>query len=171
MPSFNETFLIFAAAGGLTQIIGANLLIASFGFRNFVVGTAFSKTEVVQAAAFAWRVLGERVSAWVLLGIGVGVAGVLTLSPGGGKLSTRQFVDALKQPVTVYGLSAGAFFALTAVLVKRATLALGAANAVEHALLTLAVVMIMQTIMHGAYVAWREPRTLQRVITTWRVSS
>ncbi|MFC7554116.1 hypothetical protein ACFQU7_20785 [Pseudoroseomonas wenyumeiae] len=59
---FGWTFLLYAAIGGLTQIIGTNLLIMSFGPRGFAVGTAYSKTEAVQGAVLALVLLGERIS-------------------------------------------------------------------------------------------------------------
>ena len=170
-PHVGVSFVAFAAMGGLAQIVGTNLLIAAFGYRNFVVGTAFSKTEAVQAALFAWLALGERLGRFVILGVGCGVAGVLVLSLAGRKLSARQIAESLVQPAALYGLSAGALFALTGVLVKRATIELGHPDAVAAAFATLAIVMLLQTVMHGVYVAWREPATLRRAAATWRTSS
>ena len=39
IPTPNVTFLFHCAAGGLLQILATNLLILSFGYRNFAVGT------------------------------------------------------------------------------------------------------------------------------------
>ena len=39
------------------------------------------------------------------------------------------------------------------------------------ALVTLSVVMVLQTIMHGGYVLIREPRTFRNIVETWRTSS
>src|SRR3954447_16713215 len=44
LPPLNLAFLAFAAAGGLGQILGTNLLIMAFGHRGFAVGTAYAKT-------------------------------------------------------------------------------------------------------------------------------
>ncbi len=170
-PHLSAMFFVFAAVGGLTQIVGTNLLIAAFSYRNFVVGTAFSKTEAMQAALFAWLVFGERLGAIVLLGIGLGVVGVLALSLGGRQLSVKDLAKAIKQPAALCGLGAGALFALTGVFVKRATIEFAQPDAVLSALVTLAIVMTMQTAMHGTYIAWREPQTLKQAIATWRTSS
>jgi drug/metabolite transporter (DMT)-like permease len=169
-PRISMPFLALAAGGGLAQIVGTQLLIAAFGYRNFVVGTAFSKTEALQAAVFAWLLLGERLSLGAIAGIALGVAGVLILALGGGKVTSKQVVASLGQPAALVGLGAGASFALTAVLVKRATMALELSDAVAAALATLATVMLLQTFMHGAFVALREPATLRRVLVTWRSS-
>jgi drug/metabolite transporter (DMT)-like permease len=170
-PHVSMQFLVVAAAGGLAQIVGTQLLIAAFGYRNFVVGTAFSKTEALQAAVFAWLILGEHLSLPAIVGIALGVAGVLVLAlGGGGKVAPKQLLASLGQPAALVGLGAGASFALTSVLVKRATMALDLQDPVAAALATLAAVMLLQTVMHGTFVAWREPATWRRVLETWRTS-
>jgi drug/metabolite transporter (DMT)-like permease len=170
-PHVSMQFLVLAAAGGLAQIVGTQLLIAAFGYRNFVVGTAFSKTEALQAAVFAWLILGEHLSLPAIVGIALGVAGVLVLAlGGGGKVAPKQLLASLGQPAALVGLGAGASFALTSVLVKRATMALDLQDPVAAALATLAAVMLLQTVMHGTFVAWREPATWRRVLETWRTS-
>ncbi len=171
VPAPTSTFLAFAALGGLAQIAATVLLLLAFRFRNFVVGTAFSKTEAVQAAIFGWLVLGERLDGLVLTGIGVGVAGVLLLGLGGRHLSSREVLSALGQPAALCGLSSGALFALTAVFVKQATLDLDTADPVLAALMTLVAVNLLQTVMQGGYIALREPQTLRAVAATWRQSS
>jgi drug/metabolite transporter (DMT)-like permease len=170
LPAIDATFVGWAAAAGLAQVVGTTLLIMAFGYRNFVVGTAFSKTEAVQAAIFAWAALGERLGPLVVLGIVMSVAGVLTLALGGRALKARDMLGALGQPAALCGLGAGALFALTGVLVKQATLHLDMPDPVAAALVTLAVVLLLQTAMQGTWVAWREPGTWRRVGATWRTS-
>ena len=46
-------------AGGIFQIVATNLLIMSFGYRNFAVGTAYAKTEAAQSAVIALFILHE----------------------------------------------------------------------------------------------------------------
>jgi drug/metabolite transporter (DMT)-like permease len=171
LPRLDAAYVGWAAAAGLTQILGTALLIMAFGHRNFVVGTAFAKTEAVQAAVFAWAVLGERLSMSVVAGIVTSVAGVLTLALGGRSLKLRDLAGALGQPAALCGLGAGALFALTGVLVKRATIDLAMPDPVAGALVTLAVVLVLQTAMLGTFVAWHEPGTWGRVAATWRTSA
>ena len=115
IPALAWTFLAFAALGGLAQIMATVVLLLAFRFRNFVVGTAFSKTEAVQAAIFGWLVLGERLDGLVLAGTGLGVGGVLHLGLGGRYLSARDLLAALGQPAALCGLASGALFAFTAI--------------------------------------------------------
>jgi drug/metabolite transporter (DMT)-like permease len=170
-PSLDATFFAWAAAAGLAQVLGTTLLIMAFGYRNFVVGTAFSKTEAVQAAILAWVVLGERLTGIMIAGVVTSVAGVLTLALGGRLLNPRDMLVALGQPAALCGLGAGALFALTGVLIKQATVHLAMPDPVAAALVTLAVVLLLQTLMLGAWVAWWEPATWRGIVVTWRTSA
>ena len=158
-PVPNAGFLLGCAAGGLAQVVGTSLLIMAFGHRNFAVGTAYSKTDAVQAAAVSWLLLGETLPPLALAGIGVGVCGVLLLSLAGRGLNPRELLC---------GLGAGAGFALAGVGIKSATLALAAPDPVLSALLALVVTNTLQTAMQGAWMAWREPAGLRAAFTAWR---
>jgi drug/metabolite transporter (DMT)-like permease len=171
LPGVAAAFWPLAAAGGLAQILGTNALIAAFGYRGFVVGTAFSKTEALQAALVSFALLGERLGSLVWVGIGVGVAGVTVLGTAGKGLGWRGLAASLAQRGALLGLASGGLFALTGVLVKLATQQLATPDRVLAALVALAVVMAMQTVMHGSWVAWREPATWRAVWTSRRTSA
>jgi drug/metabolite transporter (DMT)-like permease len=166
IPDHGSGFWTNAALGGLSQILGTNLLIMAFGFRNYVVGTAYAKTEAVQGAVLAMIMLGEQLSVLTWIGIGVGVAGVLVLSAGGQRLRPSQ----LAQPAALCGLGAGFLFAMTSVFIKRATLSIDTTDKVLAALLTLVVVLGLQTLMQGAYVVLREREQFAPIIRSWRTS-
>ena len=169
-PVLGTGFLLFAAIGGLTQIIGTNLLIMSFGPRGFAVGTAYSKTEAVQGAILALVLLGERISLLSSLGILVGVGGVLYLSLAGRNLTGRELLRATVQPAALCGFGAGAGFALTAIFIKSANLELDHPDAVLRAVTTLCVANALQTVMQGAWLAWKEPEQFRAVFRAWRDS-
>jgi drug/metabolite transporter (DMT)-like permease len=143
----------------------------AFGFRNFAVGTAYSKTDVVQSAVIALIVLHEvlRLLAWA--GIALGLCGVLTLSLVGRGLRPRELLAATIQPAALCGLSAGFLFALTTVFIKLANQALTGPSLVVRALLALVVTNTLQTVMQGGWLAWREPQELRKAFVTWRSSA
>jgi drug/metabolite transporter (DMT)-like permease len=170
VPHLSPAYLGLAAAAGLAQILGTALLILSFGHRGFVVGTAFSKTEALMAALAAAFFFGERLPWLAWVGIGTGVAGILLLSLFGKATSLRDLARAAVQPAALCGLGAAAMFALTGLLVKQATGHLALTDEPAAALITLVVVMLMQTAMHGTYVAFREPATLRAMAENWRNS-
>jgi drug/metabolite transporter (DMT)-like permease len=171
LPSPNLPFLLHCVAGGLMQILATNLLIMAFGFRNFAVGTAYSKTETAQTAVIALIVLHEvlRPIAWI--GIALGLSGVMTLSLAGRGVKPRDLVLATVQPAALCGLSAGFLFALTAVFIKLANKALSGPSLLVRALLVLVVMNTLQIMMQGAFLAWREPAELRKAMTTWRSSA
>lgn len=171
VPALGPSFLLYAAAGGLAQILGTNALIAAFGHRGFVAGTAFSKTEALQAALFALVFMGERLALLVWLGIAAGVAGVIVLAIGGKGTGLRALRRELAERGALLGLLSGALFALTGVLVKLATQELPPEDPIAAALVTLVVVLVLQTAMHGGWVCFREPATLRAIVRTWRTSS
>jgi drug/metabolite transporter (DMT)-like permease len=170
LPSIGGSFLAFALAAGFVQVIATNLLILSFGYRNYVVGTAYAKTEAVQGAVLAMILLGEMLSPLTWVGIGVGVIGVILLSTGGERLGPSEMMRQLAQPAALCGLGAGFLFALTAIFVKRATFAIETADKVHAALITLVTVLFLQMLMQGSYVVWRERDQVAKIFANWRVA-
>ncbi len=164
-------FLGLCAVGGLLQILGTNLLIMSFGPRGFAVGTAYSKTEGMQAAVLALILLGEHLSALSWMGIAFSIAGVLYLSLAGRDLTPIGVLRATRQPAALFGLAAGTGFALCAIAIKSANLELDHADPVLRALVVLVVTNVMQTIMQGAWLVWREPGEVAKVFASWRTSA
>ncbi|BBC71035.1 permease [Altererythrobacter sp. B11] len=170
VPEVSPAYLALAAGAGLAQILGTALLILSFGYRGFVAGTAFSKTEALMAAVAAAAFFGERLSALAWVGIAAGVAGIMLLSLPPTGSGWRELANGVAQPAALCGLGAAALFALTGLLVKHATEHLDLADPIAAALVTLAIVMLLQTAMHGAWVTWREPATWRALAQTWRNS-
>lgn len=174
-PVMNPRFIIDCLIAGFLQIIGTSLLIMAFGYRNFAVGTAYAKTEVVQGALMAWIILGEALSPLALVGIGVGIAGVLTLSLGGHSLKPSELLRATFQPAALCGLGTGLCFAFTAIFIKDGNRALGDVGGGDFGVITKAVFAlvttnVLQTLMQGLWILWREPAQLRLCFTTWRSS-
>lgn len=171
LPSPNLWFMAWCIAGGLAQILATNLLIMAFGYRNFAVGTAYAKTETAQSAIVALIVLHEVLGPLAWVGIAVGLCGVVTLSLAGRGLRPGELARATVQPAALAGLGAGFLFAITTVFIKLANRSLSGPSLLVRALLVLVVTNTLQTLMQGAYLAWREPGELRRAFTTWRSSA
>lgn len=162
LPAIGSRFLVFVALGGIAQIVATFLTVALFSLRNFAVGVAFTKTETVQVALFSAVILGEAVSPAGWLAIGIGFAGVILLSRGlepGAKLVGR--------PV-LYGVLAGGLFGLSAIGYRGATLELVPLPFFTRALVALAAATLLQTVLMSAWLTWREPGEMSRVLTRWR---
>ena len=165
-PPPTAAFALFCMGGGLAQILATALLIQSFSYRNFAVGTAYSKTEAVQTAVFAILILGEPIGLTATAAILVSLAGVLALSlPPGDLARPTRLVRDLASPAALLGIGSGAGFALAAVSYRAAALSLPGGGVAVRAGLTLVCVIVLQTLAMTAWLAWREPGQLAAV---WR---
>ena len=171
LPPANAAFVVDCAAGGTLQILGTSLLIMAFGYRNFAVGTAYAKTEAVQGALLAWLLLGEALRPLALGGIAIGVAGVLVLSLAGRGLRAREMLAASVQPAALCGIGAGLCFTLTAICIKEANRALGGPAIIPQAVFVLLATNLLQTVIQGTWIAWREPAQLRAALLSWRSSA
>ncbi|RUN75589.1 EamA/RhaT family transporter [Sphingomonas sp. TF3] len=169
-PALGVWFVPFCLGGGLAQIIATNLLLMAFGERNFVVGTAYSKTEAVQSALLSVFLLGDHLSLPTWVGIGFGVAGVMVLSTGGKRMAAGAFLRALGQPAARYGIASGFMFALTTIGIRAATQAVATPDHIRAALIVLATTVAAQTVAQGAYLLLRERDQVVRVFSEWRVA-
>ncbi len=170
LPSPNAMFLVYCVVGGITQIIGTFLLVALFAYRNFAVGTTYSKTETVQAALFGIIVLGDHPSLGAVAAILVSFVGVVAISMAKSNLTLGNFVRSLSEKPTLMGIGTGAGFGISAVCYRAASLSLEADGFLISASYTLVTVLIIQTVMMGLWLLWREPDQLVKTAKAWKVS-
>jgi drug/metabolite transporter (DMT)-like permease len=169
LPALSPRFLLLCLGGGLSQIVATVLLITAFGLRNFVVGSAYAKTEAAQLLVMSVAVFGVRLPALAVFGILLAVAGVLMLSFTERHMRLRQLLAASMQPAALCGLGAGFCFALTALALRQASLVLPPAMPVVlKGLLALLVTNVLQTAMQGGYMAWRRRGQLRSCLQAWR---
>jgi hypothetical protein len=109
----------------MAQVIASALLIAMFSHRNFFVGTAFSKTETIQAAVLCFLVLGDDRSIGAIIGICVGMAGVIAVAAAKSRPGAGNVIASLKSKATVIGLMIGLVFGIAAICFRGASLSLG----------------------------------------------
>lgn len=159
------SFAALAMTGGIAQIIATGCMIHLFSYRNFAVGTAFTKTEVLQTALFGLVLLGEGVSLPALLAIIGGLAGILLISLPVEAGRSRFALDGR----VIYGILSGGLFGLSAVCFRGASLSLGDGPAFLRASLTLAAVLGFQALLIGVWLKLREAGELSRVWRAWRV--
>jgi drug/metabolite transporter (DMT)-like permease len=165
LPEPNAVFFLYCVLGGVAQILGTAFLVASFTHDNFAVGTAFSKTEVLQTALFGLILLGDTLTVPIAAGIAVSFLGVVILSFRGRLGSLLSGNRAL-----TLGVLAGTGVGIASVCYRAAALALPGGGFLERAGCTLAVTVSLQTAIMAGYLAWREPGELTRVASSWRSS-
>jgi drug/metabolite transporter (DMT)-like permease len=170
IPAVNATFLVYCLLGGLSQIIFTFLLVWMFSFRNFATGTIYSKTETVQVAILGLLILGDPLSIAAGAAILISLIGVMALSVAGTKITPASLIASLGEKTTLIGLTCGAFLGSSVVLFRGGALSLGGEGFIMQAAFTLAVSVVFQTVMMGAYLAVRERGQLKAVIVHWRPS-
>lgn len=167
-PAPTGLFLLGCAVAGLAQVLGTSLLIMAFGYRNFAVGTAYSKTDAMQAAIVGALAFNETLSPLAWCGIAVGGLGVLVLSLAGRGLRPADLAAATLQPAALCGLGAGTGFAVAGLGIRFAVGELNEPDRIVAALFALVLTNSMQTAMQGGWMAWREPAGLRAAFTQWR---
>ncbi len=161
LPPPPARFWVFAAVGGLTQVMATWCVVLLFARRNFAVGITLKKTEVIQTALVGLAVLGDRVSPPALGAILLGLWGVLVLSGTPGLAGGP--VRRLWNRAAGLGLASGALFAVSAVAYRGATLEVASADAFLRAAISVSAVTLMQTLGMGLWLARSEPGQLARV--------
>jgi drug/metabolite transporter (DMT)-like permease len=171
LPRPNATFALYALVGGLAQITATALLLYSFAFRNFAVGTTYSKTETVQTAIFGILILGEPLGLGAVVAILISLAGVMTISVASTRMSFLGLLASLTEKPALIGIASGAFFGLSAISYRGASLSLGEHGFLIRAAYTLACVTVFQTIVMALYMRLREPGQVTAVLRAWRVAA
>lgn len=171
LPGWTFNFVALAAAGGIAQIVATNLLIMAFGYRNFAVGTAYSKTEAPQAAVMAWLLLDETLRPLGWTGLGIALAGVMVLSLAASRLTVRALLRDAVQPAALCGIGAGFLFGLTGICFRAASTGLDGGDVLTRAIFTLSVTNVLQTLIAGAWLLARKPAEFGQAFATWRQSA
>jgi drug/metabolite transporter (DMT)-like permease len=169
-PTPNAAFAAWLLAASVAQILATFLLIYVLAFRNFPVGVAYSKTEVVQAAVFGLAFLGDPLNTWSATSIVVGTFGVMLMSLVASEHPLRAiFVGWFEKPALL-GILSGALFAVAATGFRGASLSLEHPNPIVAASFTLAFATVLQSALMSVYIAWREREQFRAMIEAWRPS-
>jgi drug/metabolite transporter (DMT)-like permease len=162
-PHISAGFWPWVLLGALTQIAATALMLAAMGERSFVVATAYIKTEPVQVALFGLIFLGDRISLPVAAAILIATTGVVAMS-----WKPNRGAEGGAKPM-VLGLTAGAFFALSAIGYRGAILTVNA-EFVMAATSTLAIGLAVQAALLSLYLAVRQRGVLVAIARAWRPS-
>jgi drug/metabolite transporter (DMT)-like permease len=169
-PAVNAEFFAWAVVGGLSQISATFLLIYLFSYRNFAVGTAYSRTEPAQAALFGLIFLTETITWGVLAAIAISVFGVMLISVAQMEFRWRTLFTSVFGRNALIGLASGTLFGISAVAYRAASLALGGPNFMMQAAVTLTWVIIFQAAIMFAWMAWKDRSEIARIKAAWKPS-
>ena len=169
-PRPGAGFAGWVALGALSQIAATALLLRTMQERNFALGVAYSKTEVVQVALFAFVALGDRVGPAALFAIACATVGVLLLSPADKARPLRALLSGWTGKPALLGLASGSAFAFAAVGYRGAALSFDHAPYLSAAALTLVAALALQTVVLGGWLLARAPAVVAGALREWRPS-
>lgn len=165
LPHVPGRFWAFIGLGAVSQILATVALLQSFRLRDFAIGTVYSKSEVLLVAALAAAGFAPalRPAGWV--GAVLVTIGVAALASKG---SLVTLIRRAGDPAALMGLLAAAGFALAAVGIAAASRALTDAPSFDRAVLTLTVLLVVQTGLNTLWFAARAPAELAATARAWR---
>lgn len=169
-PSLNVSFAGWVALGSVAQIVATALLLRAMAERNFALGVAYAKSDVLQVAVFGFVFLGDAVSGGTAAAVLIGTLGVLLLSPPDPRHPFRALLTGWTQRSALLGLGAGTCFAMSAVGFRGAALALPETPYLMAAAFTLAVAQALQTLLLGGWLLARNATVVVRTLRAWRPS-
>jgi drug/metabolite transporter (DMT)-like permease len=170
IPSPNGAFAWWIVVSSVTQIGATALLLRVMAERNFALGTAYAKTEIIQVALFALVFLGDPLTSGVLLAIAVSTVGVMLLAPIDRKRPLRALLAGWTTRPALLGLLSGSCFGIAAVGYRGAALALGNTPYPMAAACTLAAAQSLQTALLGGWLLVRNAAVVIAVAREWRKS-
>jgi len=165
---FAPTLLLWLPVGALAQVLATFLLLDLMGRRNFAVGVAWSKTEILLIAIAGWLLLGDALGPLGWTAVLLASLGVVLLSARG--LAPADLLGGEARRVAWRGLATGAGFALAAVAYRASILAAGGPGSLLAAAWALLLAQTLQSLALLGWLARRERRVVTAVLRAWRTS-
>lgn len=182
VPGFGMAWLAYTLIGAMAQVVATALLIRMFTLRSFGVGTILTKVDVVITAILGAVFFSERLSAGGMLALSVVMAGVVLMSlermqragglgtaPRGSVLGTIGAMLADKSILVALGCAGS--FAISFLTFREAALVIGEGSFLWRGAWTVVLAILMQTVIVGAWLAWREPGLVAKVAPHLRIST
>nr|WP_238481966.1 EamA family transporter [Pinisolibacter aquiterrae] len=177
-PVPQDLFWLWAALGGIGQILATACMLAAMRDRSFLVTIAYTKTEPVQVALFSLAFLGEVPTPMLIGAILMATVGVMILSwPKASPAPTSETATSAPEPgrlarwrPALLGIASGGFFGLAAVFFKGAIRAADSGGFLVDAATALVASLTVQTAILTGWLAWRSPSVLVATLREWRPS-
>ena len=164
----NSNFITYVILASILQISFTLLFLYLLKFTNFLVGTALSKTEVIQIAFFEFIILKDYLNFYALLGIMISTIGVIIFSTK----DLKNIINGFFSKSTVVGLLCGTLLALSVVFYRGSMEFLEFSNKnFDRALLTLFAATIIQTSLITFYLLLFEITEFKKIKSNIKLSS
>ena len=164
----DSNFITYVILASVLQISFTLLFLYLLKFTNFLVGTALSKTEVIQIAFFEFIILKDYLNFYALLGIMISTIGVIIFSTK----DLKNIINSFFSKSTVVGLLCGTLLALSVVFYRGSMEFLEFTNKnFDRALLTLFAATIIQTSLITFYLLLFEICEFKKIKSNIKLSS
>ena len=163
-PSFNADFWLASATGAATQVLATAALLVAMNRAGFAVGTALQQSSLPLAAIVGLVVFHDHLSGLAWLGVTITTAGLAVLTWPKGATGPKPVSGAL------FGLLSGLLFGFSLNAVRHSGLALEPNHRIYAAIVSLAVVQAMQSVVLTAALAVRDRMALKAIMIGWRES-
>ena len=164
----NSNFVFYVILASVLQISFTLLFLYLLKFTNFLVGTALSKTEVIQIAFFEFIILRDYLNFYALLGIMISTIGVIIFSTK----DLKNIINSFFSKSTVVGLFCGTLLALSVVFYRGSMEFIDFSNRnFDKALLTLFAATIIQTSLITLYLVFFEISEFKKLKSNIKLSS
>ncbi len=168
MPGFKPEFALWVSIAAVSQIVATFALLHLFSFRNFTVGTAYSRTEPAQTAVFALVLFGDRLPALGIVAIAISVVGVILISVARTKITPVSLFSSVLSPTALIGLASGTLFGLAAVGYRAAAFSVVHEQFFMQSATTLVCAIVLQSILMLGWVLLRERDELPLIAKAWK---
>ena len=165
IQSYN--FILYVILGSIFQITFTFLFLYLFKFTNFLVGTALSKTEVIQIAFFEFIILKDHLSIYAIFGIIISTFGVIIFSTK----DLKNILDGFFSKSTIVGIFCGTLLALSIVFFRGSMefITFTEKN-FDKALITLLAATIVQTTLITIYLLFFEIKQFHKIQSNIKLS-
>lgn len=172
LPETGATFWVWVVLAAFMQISAQQFLLNAFAHNSFTVGTAYSRTEAVQAAIIGFVLLGDRISLSAVIAIALTVAGVIILALAKSAMNLAGLATAITSRGAWIGLAAGTCFGLSATSYRGASLALADGlqepNFLMQAAFTLLTSITIQTCALLVWMLIFDRDEIRRIAGAWK---
>lgn len=168
MPDVSFRFFLWAAIGGLFQMLATVCVVETFKHRNFAIGVTLKKTEVIMAAIVGLILLGDPISGIGWFGLIIGLVGVLILSDP--PQASGAWRHRIWNKAAGLGILSGVLFAFCGVSLRAAILELGTDDVFLRPMFALVIVVGFQTAVMAVWLRVTQKGQITRVLGAWKTA-
>lgn len=170
--NIDSNFYLCCFGAAIAQILATLCLVELFSRRNFTIGIAYSKTDVIQVTILAAIFLSQSIPPLAIFAVLISFVAIILLSPAHNNLKLIQRIFHISAGL---GVLVGFFLSVTTIFMKKAMIEVERLD--DSKILPVAVVFVIYVIMQNfAYIIYELYRkrlraTFSTMVVQWRQCS